>query len=144
MLRKRTSWFPIFAIAALLAGGVLRFVLPESMASLAMSERAAALGMLSLIVWLWATCGLGRIGKANPVWPGWLGLIGATLLFSPALLWVLLAIDPLGLRPPRWINRITIFSYPLILLWAVYRLQWAYSSARQAQRDLASLLEKKK
>ena len=114
------------------------------MASLAMSERAAALGMLSLIVWLWVTRGIGRIGRAKPVWPGWLGLMGTTLLFSPALLWVLLTNDPLGLRPPRWINRITIFSYPMILLWAVYRLQWAYSSARQAQRDLASLLEKKK
>ncbi|MBI4460705.1 MAG: hypothetical protein HY648_11695 [Acidobacteria bacterium] len=137
------QWIPRVAMASFLAAGVLRWVLPEPLRNLQMAERVVSFGLFSLLLWLWLTRGWGRIGNAHPVWIGWLGLVGLTVLLAPGMLWVILAEDPINQAPPAWVNGLTLSGYPLVLVWACFRLKWSYGMMRKARRELAELLHEK-
>ena len=137
------KWLPITAMASFLASGVLRWILPEPLQNLQMAERVVSCGLFLLLLWLWLAKGYGKLGNAKPVWVGWLGLLGLSLLLAPGMLWVILAEDPAAQTPPRWLNALTLSGYPLVLLWAFYRLQWMYRMMQKARIDLAEQLSKK-
>ena len=122
------KWVPITALAAFLASGVLSLVLPEPLQGLRMAQRVAALGLFLLLLWIWLAKASGNLGRARSAW---LGLLGLTLLVGPGIVWVILSPDPLETTPPAWLNGLTEFGYPLVLLWALFSIKTAYSGMKK-------------
>ena len=122
----------MMALAVLLASAILGLVFGETFAILRVPERLAALGLLLLLIWLWLAKGYSK-GQGSASWISWLGLLGLTLLLGPGMFWAIWAESPETNDAPRWLNRLTLCGYPLIMAWACQRLCAILVAVRRAR-----------